>query len=125
MCYRIVLLYLYFGELPVSLIIVNLLVVGVGFAFFSSPNTNAVMACVEKKDYGVASSILATMRSIGHSTSMAVVTFIVSTQMGNATLSEAEPRLLVKTMHISFMVFTCVCAAGIFISLKRKNSQER
>ncbi len=106
---------------PFPLIIVNLLVVGVGFAFFSSPNTNAVMACVEKQDYSVASSILSTMRSIGHSASMAVVTFIVSTQMGNATLSEAEPGSLVKTMHISFIVFTCVCAAGIFISLKRKH----
>jgi EmrB/QacA subfamily drug resistance transporter len=108
---------------PFPLIIIDLLVVGVGFAFFSSPNTNAVMACVEKKDYGVASSILATMRSIGHSTSMAVVTFIVSTQMGNATLTEADPGLLVKTMNISFTVFTCVCAAGVFISLKRKHPQ--
>lgn len=105
---------------PFPLIIANLIVVGIGFAFFSSPNTNAVMACVDKKDYGVASSILATMRSIGHSASMAVVTFIVSRQMGNVTLREAEPDLLVETMHISFIVFTCVCAAGIFISLKRK-----
>jgi hypothetical protein len=81
------------------------------------------MACVEKKDYGVASSILATMRSIGHSTSMTVVTFIVAQQMGSTTLAEAEPRLLVETMHISFIVFTCVCAVGIFISLKRKHQK--
>jgi Arabinose efflux permease len=108
---------------PFPLIIANLLVVGVGFAFFSSPNTNAVMACVEKKDYGVASSILATMRSIGHSSSMAVVTFIIAKQMGNITLEDAEPGLLVQTMHISFMVFTCVCAVGIFISLKRKSQK--
>lgn len=108
---------------PFPLIIANLIVVGIGFAFFSSPNTNAVMACVEKKDYGVASSILATMRSIGHSTSMAIVTFIVAQQMGNTTLAEAEPKLLVKTMHISFIVFTCVCAVGIFISLKRKQNK--
>jgi len=105
---------------PFPLIIANLLVVGVGFAFFSSPNTNAVMACVEKKDYGVASSILATMRSIGHSSSMAVVTFIFASKMGNVTLGEAEPKLLVETMHLSFIVFTCVCAVGVFISLKRK-----
>lgn len=105
---------------PLVLIIVNLAVVGVGFAFFSSPNTNAVMACVEKHDYGVASSILATMRSMGHSLSMAVVTFIVANQMGNVTLSEAEPEMLIRTMHTSFIVFTCVCAVGIFISLKRK-----
>jgi EmrB/QacA subfamily drug resistance transporter len=107
---------------PLPLIIVNLLVVGVGFAFFSSPNTNAVMACVEKKDYGVASSILATMRSIGHSSSMAVVTFIVSQQMGNISLSDAKPAQLVATMHVAFIVFTCVCGAGIFISLKRKHT---
>ncbi|HVI39414.1 MAG TPA: hypothetical protein VM577_02045, partial [Anaerovoracaceae bacterium] len=105
---------------PFPLIIINLIVVGIGFAFFSSPNTNAVMACVEKKDYGVASSILATMRSIGHSSSMAIVTFIVAKQMGDITLGEAEPKLIVETMHISFIVFTCVCAVGIFISLKRK-----
>lgn len=109
---------------PFPLIIVNLLVVGVGFAFFSSPNTNAVMACVEKKDYGVASSILSTMRSIGHSASMAIVTFIFAKQMGDVTLGEAEPNLLVETMHLSFLVFTCVCAVGIFISLKRKQPKQ-
>jgi len=107
-------------DYPFPLIIANLLVVGVGFAFFSSPNTNAVMACVDRKDYGVASSILSTMRSIGHSSSMAVVTFIVAAQMGSTTLADAKPELLVKTMHISFIVFTCVCVVGIFISLKRK-----
>lgn len=111
-------------QYPFPLIIANLIVVGVGFAFFSSPNTNAVMACVEKKDYGVASSILSTMRSIGHSASMAVVTFIVARQMGNVTLGDAEPGLLVETMHISFFVFTCVCAVGIFISLKRKTPKQ-
>ena len=109
-------------DYPFPLIIVNLIVVGIGFAFFSSPNTNAVMACVDKADYGVASSILATMRSIGHSMSMAIVTFIVARQMGNVTLTEAEPKLIIETMHIAFIIFTCVCAVGIFISLKRKTS---
>jgi fucose permease len=112
-------------DYPLPLIIANLILVGIGFAFFSSPNTNAVMSCVEKKDYSVASSILATMRSIGHSVSMAVVTVIVAWQIGDATLADAEPETLVKTMHISFIIFTCVCAAGIFISLKRKPQQGR
>ncbi|HWQ80131.1 MAG TPA: MFS transporter [Anaerovoracaceae bacterium] len=111
-------------QYPLPLIIANLIVVGVGFAFFSSPNTNAVMACVEKKDYSVASSILATMRSIGHSVSMAVVTIIVAWQIGNVMLSDAEPGVLVNTMHISFIILTCVCAVGIFISLKRKPAQD-
>ncbi|HML38757.1 MAG TPA: MFS transporter [Bacillota bacterium] len=110
-------------QYPFPLIIVNLVVVGIGFAFFSSPNTNAVMACVEEKDYGVASSILSTMRSIGNSASMAVVTFIVATHMGNVTLSDASPKQLIAAMHTGFIVFTCLCAVGVFISAKRKHSK--
>mgnify|MGYP000984427705 CR=1 FL=1 len=106
---------------PLPLIIVNLVIVGLGFAFFSSPNTNAVMSCVEPKDYSVASSILATMRTIGHSASMAVVTFIVAQKMKDIPLSEAEAPLLIETMRIAFIIFTCLCTIGIFISLKRKN----
>ncbi|MDD2216065.1 MAG: MFS transporter, partial [Eubacteriales bacterium] len=92
-----------------------------GFAFFSSPNTNAVMSCVEPRDYSVASSVLATMRTIGHSASMAIVTFIVAQKMEDIPLSEAEAPLLIGTMRIAFIIFTCLCTIGIFISLKRKN----
>lgn len=108
---------------PLAFIVAALMIVGTGFAFFSSPNTNAVMACVEKEDYGVASSILATMRLMGHSLSMAIVTFIVAHRIGNITLSATKPEQLVETMHISFIVFTCVCAVGIFISLTRKKER--
>ena len=55
------------------LFIAALVVIGIGFALFSSPNTNAIMSCVDRKDYGVASSVTATSRSIGHTLSMAVV----------------------------------------------------
>lgn len=101
-------------------VITALAVTGVGFALFSSPNTNAVMACVEKEDYGVASSILATMRSAGHTLSMVIVTLIVNNYMGAQELEGAEPQLLVKTMHTAFIIYTVICVAGVFISLKRK-----
>lgn len=108
---------------PLWVVIAALFVTGVGFAFFSSPNTNAVMACVEQQDYGVASSILATMRSIGHTASMVIVTVIVGRYMGDKALADAEPELLIKTMHTAFFIFTGICAAGVFISLKRKGSK--
>lgn len=108
-------------DYPMWLIIVNLVVIGIGFAFFSSPNTNAVMSCVEKKDYSVASSILATMRSIGHTSSMAIVTFITAAYLGQSKLADADPDTLVILMRTSFITFTVICAAGIFIALKRKN----
>lgn len=105
---------------PLWTIIAALIIAGIGFAFFSSPNTNAVMACVDKSEYGVASSLLATMRNIGHTSSMAIVTVVVGIYMGNQALAEAEPELLIRTMHASFLIFTGICAVGTIFSLKRK-----
>jgi EmrB/QacA subfamily drug resistance transporter len=105
---------------PVWLIIVNLIIIGIGFAFFSSPNTNAVMSCVEKKDYGVASSILATMRTLGHSGSMVIVTLIMSSHLGTVSFAAAEPEALVQAMRLSFIFFSMICIVGVFISLRRK-----
>lgn len=101
-------------------IISVLVAAGAGFAMFSSPNTNAVMACVKKDDYGVASSLLATMRNIGHTLSMSIVTAVVGIYMGTAALADAEPVLLIRTMHTCFIIFTGICVVGTFISLKRK-----
>lgn len=105
---------------PLWAIIAALIIAGIGFAFFSSPNTNAIMACVDKSEYGVASSLLATMRNIGHTSSMAIVTVVVGIYMGNQALAEAEPELLIRTMHASFLIFTGICAVGTIFSLKRK-----
>lgn len=107
-------------ESSLARIILTLSISGVGFALFSSPNTNAVMASVEKENYSVATSILATMRSIGHTTSMAIVTLVVGMYMGSLSLAEADPQTLMTTMHTCFFVFTGLCAAGIFIALRRK-----
>ncbi len=100
--------------------IAALSVSGLGSSVFSSPNTNAVMAAAKKEDYSVASSILATMRSIGHTTGMTVVTVIVAMYMGNSSLTEAEPQILMTTMHTCFFIFGGLCIIGIFMALRRK-----
>jgi MFS family permease len=109
---------------PLPLIIAGLAVVGVGFAFFSSPNTNAIMSCVDRNNYGVTSSILATMRGMGNTSSMAIVTLVVSAHMGAASFAEASPALLSATMRTGFIVFTVICAVGVFCSLQRKSSSD-
>lgn len=101
-------------------IIMILALSGVGFSFFSTPNTNAVMSCVERKDYGVSASILSTMRSIGHTAGMSVVTAVVGIYIGSGSLKGAGPEVLMKTFHISFLIFTLLCILGIFMAGKRK-----
>lgn len=95
-------------------------VAGVGSSIFSSPNTNAVMASVKKEDYSVASSVLATMRSIGHTSAMTAVTVIVAMYMGNGSLEDAEPEILTSAMHMCFFIFGGLCILGIFMALRRK-----
>lgn len=109
---------------PIFQIIINLVLVGVGFALFSSPNTNAVMSSVSAKDYGVASSILATMRSMGHTISMATITLILAAKMGASTFAQASPELLASTMSLGFSIFTLVCIVGIFFSLTRRKTSK-
>lgn len=101
------------------LILLALVFSGFGFALFSSPNTNAIMACVKKEDYSVANSILATMRTVGHTSSMAVVTIVVGFSLGNTALDSAPPADLVQTMHTAFLVSVFLCVLGMFMSMKR------
>lgn len=105
----------------VAVIVVILCFAGCGFALFSSPNTNAVMSCVDKSSYGVASSVLSTMRNIGHAMSMVMITITVNFNLGDVALAQADPEDLISTMRIAYAVFTAVCAAGIFCSMKRKS----
>jgi hypothetical protein len=59
-------------ETPLELIIACLEFLGLGFALFSSPNTNAIMSSVDRCDYGVASGIVSTMRLIGQVMSLGI-----------------------------------------------------
>lgn len=109
-------------DTPVWAIIAALAVAGIGVSLFSSPNTNVVMSCVHPSRFGVANSILATMRNTGHATGMAIITMVVSAVVGNASLYDVPADELVRTMHIAFAVFTALCVAGIFMSLARRKA---
>ncbi|MGL4485336.1 MAG: MFS transporter, partial [Anaerovoracaceae bacterium] len=104
----------------IELVLVAVVLAGIGYGIFSSPNTNAVMSRVKKEDYGVASSILATMRSIGMATAMAIITVVVSTTIGNVPLTEVPPAGIILTMKIAFGIFSAICIAGTFMSYIRK-----
>ena len=105
-------------------IVLLLVVIGVGFALFSSPNTNAIMGSVEKRFYGVASSTLATMRMLGQATSMAVATLVIHVYLGDVKLDLASHQALEKSLSISFAIFALTCFAGVFASLARGRKSE-
>lgn len=108
---------------PITAVIFMLCFMGFGFALFSSPNTNAIMACVGPEDYSIANSILATMRTMGQTVSMAIVTIIIGLVMRGQTLNDASPAVMVHTMRLCFLVFVVMCLAGVFFSLARKKDR--
>ncbi|MDY0131296.1 MAG: MFS transporter [Desulforegulaceae bacterium] len=96
-----------------------LIIMGTGFAIFSSPNMNAVMSSVESKYYGFAASFVATMRTIGMLVSMTFITFLFSVLMGELEVSYETKDLFLATMKISFILFSGLSVLGVFCSMGR------
>jgi len=96
-----------------------LVVLGFGFALFSSPNTNAVMSSVDKRYYGVASAMLGTMRMTGQMLSMGVAMLIFAVYIGRVRIMPSNYPQFLAALRIAFLFFTALCAGGIFASLAR------
>jgi MFS family permease len=100
-------------------IVICLIILGIGFAFFSSPNVNATMSSVENKFYGIASATLGTMRLVGQMLSMGVTMLVFAVLIGNNPISETNNPLLLQSTQIIFIILAVICTAGIFASLAR------
>ncbi|MGA2959527.1 MAG: MFS transporter [Thermodesulfobacteriota bacterium] len=106
-------------ETSLAYIVACLLLLGFGFALFSSPNTNAIMSSVDRKSYGVASGTTSTMRVIGQMLSMGVATLIFAVYIGRVQINVASHQLFLKSIGVAFAVFAVLCFGGIFASLAR------
>jgi EmrB/QacA subfamily drug resistance transporter len=104
---------------PVLFIIVTLALLGFGFALFSSPNTNAVMSSVDKKEYGIASGMINTMRAIGMMFSMGIVMMILTIYIGRVQITPPSYALFLESLKVIFAIFAILCLAGVFASLSR------
>ncbi|MEM1588783.1 MAG: MFS transporter [Candidatus Bathyarchaeia archaeon] len=100
-------------------ILISLIVLGLSFALFSSPNTNAVMSSIKEKFYGVASATLATMRLIGQSLSMGISGVVFAIYIGESEVTIEHHSILLKAIKTLFIIFAFLCFIGIFASLKR------
>ncbi len=101
------------------MIVGGLVLLGFGFALFSSPNTNAVMSAVEPRFYGVASGTLATMRQIGMTLSMGIAMLLFAVYIGRVQITPEYYDLFLKSAKVAFVVFACMCFGGVFASLAR------
>jgi MFS family permease len=104
-------------------IVANLMLLGFGFALFSSPNTNAVMCSVESRLYGVASATLATMRATGQMLSMGIAMLLFAVNIGGAAITPERYGGFLTSVRTAFIIFAILSCAGIFSSLARGNAR--
>lgn len=104
---------------PIWYMICILIVLGIGFGLFSSPNTNVIMSSVDKRFYGVASGMNGTMRLLGQMLSMGIAMMIFAVVTGPVEITPEYFPQFVASLHYAFILFTIFCIVGIFMSLVR------
>ncbi len=108
----------------IHIIYASLILMGIGFALFSSPNTNAAMSSIEKKYYAIASSTLGTMRFGGQIFSMVIVMGLFSLLIGRVKIVPDNYSMFLISARYSFALFAVLCLAGTYVSMKRGNLRD-
>ena len=113
------------ADTTTTYLITSLLLLGIGFGLFSSPNTNAVMSSVEKKYLGVASATVATMRMTGQMVSMGIATLVIHIFIGSNRISKVNEPAFLHSITITFAIFILLSFVGIWASLARGKSKKK
>lgn len=100
-------------------LILSLIILGMGFGIFSSPNTNSIMGAVEKRYLGIASATVGTMRLTGQMFSMGIATLIIHLFIGEASSIPDHRIEFMQSIRVAFILFAVLCLLGVFASLAR------
>jgi EmrB/QacA subfamily drug resistance transporter len=106
-------------DTPLSVIIGGLVILGLGYGLFSSPNTNAIMSSVGVRHLGVASGMVSTMRAIGQMVSLAIAMMVFSLVIGNVQISPEVYPQLQESVNLSFSAFFVLGLIGTWASFAR------
>lgn len=104
---------------PLSRVVACLALTGIGFSLFSSPNANAIMSGIDKRLYGVAGGVVATMRVLGQLASMGLVTMAFALTMGRVEIVPASYPALARALDLSFLIAAALCVPALLCSLAR------
>ena len=105
------------GNTPLYVVVLAMILQGIGMGLFSSPNMNAIMSSVPPKDAPTASASQATMRTIGQTMSLGLLTLIFAWIMGNLELAPQYAGMIVQSSQIICGICTAACVLAVFASL--------
>jgi len=106
-------------DTPVWLLGGELMLIGTGFGVFITPNSTAIMGSVPKRQFGLASGMIASMRTLGMAVSMTSVTLILSLLMGDAAITAETLPAFLTSMRVGLTAFAVFACLGVILSLWR------
>jgi MFS family permease len=100
-----------------------LVFLGLGFATFSAPNSNAIIGSAPPDKVGQASGTITATRLCGQTFSLAMTTFIFSLVIGPGLITPEHHPKFMRAATVCFAVFAPMCLAGVIASLARGRSR--
>ena len=113
------------GKTPLYMVIIAMILQGIGMGLFSSPNMNAIMSSVPPKDAPTASASQATMRTIGQTMSLGLLTLVFAWIMGSLELAPQYASMIVQASQTICGICTAACLLAIFASLVGVKSKDK
>ena len=122
LCISLTVILMFPTEIDMLMIVTALILLGLGFAMFSAPNTNAVMSSVGGKLYSEAAATLSMMRQTGMLLSMGIASACISMTLGSAHISNDVPAFM-DAMRAAILLFVGMSTAGTFLSWFRGSAE--
>ncbi|MBI9078568.1 MAG: MFS transporter [Pseudodesulfovibrio sp.] len=111
------------GETSLPHILVILALCGTGSAIFGTANMAVIMGAVSHEYYGVASAVVAGMRTTGMTVSIVFISAVFSIVIGPESLDAGSAPAFMTAMHMIFIVLTLFSALGVAMSARAKLRQ--
>ncbi|AMK09826.1 MFS transporter [Pseudodesulfovibrio indicus] len=94
---------------------------GAGSAMFATANMAVIMGAVTREYYGVASAVVAAMRTTGMTVSLVFISGVFAVVIGPTALSHENAATFIKAMHVSFIALTGFSLAGVLMSARARS----
>ena len=112
-------------DTPLYLVVLAMILQGFGMGLFSSPNMNAIMSSVPPKEAPTASASQATMRTIGQTMSLGLLTLVFAWVMGSLELAPQYASMIVQASQTICLICTIACVLAVFASLVGIRSNDK
>lgn len=113
------------GESSILHIVIILALCGAGSAIFATANMAVIMGAVNREFYGVASAVVAGMRTTGMTVSLVFISAMFAIIIGPKSLHHGDSPIYVTAMHASFIALTIFSALGVFMSARARMPQDK